>query len=115
MEPGLVEHQPAAVAGPAHQYNPAASLKLSPFWSDTLATWFAMEECHTFHIRHITVKQDRFCILVAALFKESIRLVIIIVKNPPENPYTALKAVLLKSDQLTDFQGVEKLGNSWSR
>ena len=32
-----------------------------------------------------------------------------IIEDPPQNPYTTLKAVLLKSHQLTDFQRVEKL------
>ena len=67
-----------------------------------------MAECQ-FHLRRITDEQDRFCILVAALSKESIRLVTNIIEDPPENPYTTLKAVLLKSHQLTDFQRVEKL------
>ncbi len=98
---------PAAAAAAPH-YNAAANLKLSPFWSDTPATWFAMAECQ-FHLRRITDEQDRFCILVAALSKESIRLVTNIIEDPPENPYTTLKAVLLKSHQLTDFQRVEKL------
>ena len=105
----LAEQNPAVIAEPAaHHYNAAASLKLSPFWSDTPATWFAMAECQ-FHLRCITDEQDRFCILVAALSKESIRLVTNIIEDPPENPYTTLKAVLLKSHQLTDFKRVEKL------
>ena len=109
----MEDQNPAAIAVPAAaaaapHYNAAASLKLSPFWSDTPATWFAMAECQ-FHLRRITDEQDRFCILVAALSKESIRLVTNIIEDPPENPYTTLKAVLLKSHQLTDFQRVEKL------
>ena len=106
----LAEENPAAVIDPvaAPHYNAAAGLKLSPFWSNTPATWFAMAECQ-FHLRCITDEQDRFCILVAALSKESIRLVTNIFEDPPQNPYTTLKVVLLKSHQLTDFQGVEKL------
>ena len=106
----LVDENPAAMAEPAAapHYNAAASLKLSPFWSDTPATWFTMAECQ-FHLRRITDEQDRFCILVAALSKESIRLVTNIIEDPLQNPYTTLKVVLLKSHQLTDFQRVEKL------
>ena len=93
----LADENPAAMAEPAAapHYNAAASLKLSPFWSDTPATWFAMAECQ-FHLRRITDEQDCFCILMAALSKESIRLI----TNIIEDPYTTLKAVLLKSHQL---------------
>ena len=58
-----------------------------------------MAECQ-FHLRRITDEQDRFCILVAALSKESIRMITNIIEDPPQNPYTTLKAVLLKSHQL---------------
>ena len=106
----MEDQNPAAIAehaaAAAPHYNAAASLKLSPFWSDTPATWFAMAECQ-FHLRRITDEQDPFCILVAALSK--IRLVTNIIEDPPQNPYTKLKAVLLKSNQLTDFQRVENL------
>ena len=71
----LAEENLAVIAEPAApHYNAAASLKLSSFWSNTPATWFAMAECQ-FNLCCITDKQDGFCILVAALSKESIRLV----------------------------------------
>ena len=106
----LADDNPAAIGGPAAapHYNAAANLKLSPFWSYTPATRFTMADCQ-FHLCRITNDQDCSCILVVALSKESIRLVTNIIEDPPQNPYTTLKAVLLKSHQLTDFQRVEKL------
>jgi hypothetical protein len=44
----------------------------------------------------------RFDYLISSLPKESVRLVLDLVKTPPEDdPYTALKARLLSSHQLT--------------
>ena len=99
---------PAAAVAANDGPSPACSLRLPTFWSDTPASWFAMAECQ-FHLRRVSDERDKFCVLVAALTKESIRLVTNIVENPPEAPYTELKRVLLSSHQLTDFQRVEKL------
>lgn len=104
---------PAANAGQANNTEPsfsaAASLRLAPFWPDTPAAWFGMAECQ-FHLRRITDERDKFCILVSSLSKDSIRLVSHLVEQPPADlPYTTLKATLLSSHQLTDFQRVELL------
>jgi hypothetical protein len=48
--------------------------------------------------------------VVSSLSKDSLRLVLDLVTSPPENnPYTTLKARLLDSHQLTDYQRIEQL------
>jgi hypothetical protein len=87
----------------------APSITLPPFWINNAAGWFAMAESR-FRVRRVYDEWDRYDNLVSALSQDSIRLVLDIVTNPPEEePYTHLKARLLHSHELTNYQRIEQL------
>ncbi len=84
-------------------------LQLPAFWSDTPASWFALAESR-FCLCNVTEEAMQFDYLVSSLPKESVCLVLDLVEVHSENnPYTALKARLLSSHQLTIFQKIEQL------
>jgi hypothetical protein len=63
-----------------------------------------------FRVRRIYDEWDRYDNLVSSLTADSIRLVLDVVTNPPEDePYTFLKDRLLGTHQLTDNQRIEQL------
>jgi hypothetical protein len=85
------------------------NVKLSPFWPQAPALWFAQAEC-TFAVKHVTGQFDRYCHLVAALPHKSLRMVADLVEQPPAaTAYDDIKNRLVASHQLTDFQKAEKL------
>jgi hypothetical protein len=85
------------------------AVKLSPFWPQAPALWFAQAEC-TFAVKHVTGQFDRYCHVVAALPHESLRMVADLVETPPAaTAYDDIKNRLVASHQLTDFQKAEKL------
>ncbi len=87
----------------------ALNWKLQPFWPDAPVAWFGAAEAQ-FHVRRVNTEADRFCLVAAALDKESLKKVVHLVLAPhPYTPYLALKEALLVSHQLTDFQRVEML------
>jgi len=85
------------------------TVKLPEFWPDNSAAWFALAESR-FRMRDIYDEWSRYDHVVSSLSKDSIRLVLDLVTSPPEDdPYTTLKARLLDSHQLTDYQRIEQL------
>lgn len=85
------------------------SVKLPQFWTDAPVAWFAAAEAQ-FLLRRITSQIDRFCLVAAALDKDTMKKVVHLVTSPhPDTPFTALKEALLASHHLTDFQRVELL------
>jgi hypothetical protein len=85
------------------------NVKLSPFWPQAPALWFAQAEC-TFAVKHVTGQFDRYCHMVAALPHESLRMVADLMELPPAaTAYNDIKNRLVASHQLTDFQKAEKL------
>ena len=103
----FAEDGPAAE--PRRQQQPSPSIVLPPFWTTNVTGWFAMAESR-FRIRRIYDEWDRYDNLVSALTADSIRLVLDVVTNPPEeDPYTHLKERLMGSHQLTDYQRIEQL------
>ncbi len=86
-----------------------SSVKLPPFWPDAPLAWFAAVEAQ-FRLRGVAREVDRFCLVAAALDKDTVRQVVHLVAEPdPVAPYTRLKDALLASHVLTDFQRVELL------
>jgi hypothetical protein len=82
---------------------------LAAFWPQAPALWFAQAEC-TFAVKRVVAQFDRYCHVVAALLRESIRLVADIVEGEPsETPYDDIKQRLVASHQLSDFQKAERL------
>ena len=87
----------------------SSSLRLPPFWAENTEAWFAIAEAR-FRLRNVVDEQVMFDLVVNSLQKESLRPVLDLVTEPPEeHPYTRLKDRLCVSHQLTDFQRVEKL------
>jgi hypothetical protein len=87
----------------------AMTLKVTPFWADAPVAWFASVETQ-FMLKRITSEVDRFCITAGALDKDTTKKVVHLINNPdPVAPFTALKAALLASHHLTDYQKVELL------
>jgi hypothetical protein len=105
-----MEDEGAPQAGPQQQPQQGRQfLQLPAFWPDTPASWFALAESR-FRLRNVTEEATQYDYLVSSLPKESVRLVLDLVEVPPEaNPYTTLKARLLSSHQLTNFQKIEQL------
>jgi hypothetical protein len=87
----------------------ASNCKLPEYWPDAPALWFSRAEC-SFLLRNVTEQREKFCLVVQALPRDSMRLVADLVETPPaELMYNALKERLLHSHQLTDIQMVELL------
>jgi hypothetical protein len=85
------------------------TVKLSPFWPQAPALWFAQAEC-TFAVKHVTGQFDRYFHVVAALPHESLRMVADLVESPSAaTPFDDIKNRLVASHQLMDFQKAEKL------
>ena len=92
---------PAAAAAP-HVHLPA-------FWPHMPDMWFVQAEC-IFASRRVTNSFDKYCLLVGALPHESLRLIMDLARAPPAvDPYEAVKARLMQSHELTEFQRVEKI------
>jgi hypothetical protein len=61
-------------------------------------------------MRRIYDEWDRYDHVLSSLSKDSLRLIMDLITSPPEDePYSELKARLLSSHQLTDYQRIEKL------
>ncbi len=83
--------------------------KLQVFWPEAPEAWFGAAEAQ-FHLQRVTSEADRFCLVTAALDKDTRKKVVHLVSAPdPVVPCSALKEALLQSHQLTDFQRVEML------
>jgi hypothetical protein len=100
------DEQPNPPPPPPAQGN----VKLSPFWPQAPALWFAQAE-YTFAVKHVTGQFDqfdRYCHVVAALPHESLRMVADLVEAPPAvTAYDDIKNRLVASHQLMDFQKAE--------
>ena len=91
------------------QQHNGSSLRLPPFWAENTEAWFAIAETR-FQLKHVGDQMEMFDHVVNALPKESLRTVLDLITDPPEDdPYDPLKDRLCDTHQLTDFQRVEKL------
>jgi hypothetical protein len=87
------------------------AVKLPPFWPHAPVAWFVQAEA-VLHLKRVTDSMDRYCHVLAGLPQESLRMVLDIAENPPEeDPYTAIKDRLMCSHQLSDYQRLDKLYN----
>ena len=86
-----------------------SNFKLAAFWPDAPVAWFGAAEAQ-FRLRRVTSEDERFCHVVAALDKQSLKKIVHLVVSPdPLLAYSKLKEALLACHQLTDFQRVELL------
>lgn len=79
----------------------AVIIKLAPFWSADPALWFAQAEAQ-FATRNITTELAKFRHIIATLAPEVATEVRDLLLAPPENPYTTLKAALIKRVGVSD-------------
>ena len=85
-----------------------ANMKLPAFWADALVAWFVTVDAQ-FQLRQITSQSEQFFHVTAAVYKSSLKKVILLVTVPyPVQQYNILKEALLAS-HMTDFQRVELL------
>ena len=83
--------------------NGALTWKLQLFWQDAQVAWFGAAEAQ-FHLRGVHSEADKFCLVAAALDKDSLKKVVHLVSAPhPETPYQVLKEALLALHQPTNF------------
>ena len=88
----------------------ALSLKLPEFWESSASAWFAQTEAQ-FALREITADTTKYYYVVSALGSSTATRVVSLLKHPPaENKYTALKAHLLKTFELSDAIFSARLG-----
>jgi hypothetical protein len=90
--------------------NAAANLRLPPFWSDAPRSWFTMAEAQ-FRLRNMVDDNNKYLSVVAALPCEAFHMVAHIVEREeqPEDSFQQLKAALVGSHMLSDYQRVEQL------
>jgi hypothetical protein len=107
----MVEHNNAAAATAASLSPGLSSVRLPPFWPNSLAAWFRTVEAQ-FIVRAITDTVDRYYVVMAALSEQQSELVSnILEEEPSAESYQLLKAALLSSHTLTPYQMVDKLVN----
>jgi hypothetical protein len=71
--------------------NRGSSLRLTQFWAENKEAWFAIAETR-FRIKRVDDQQEMFDHVVNALPKESLRTVLDLITDPPEDdPYQQLK------------------------
>jgi hypothetical protein len=94
----------------AAERNAAANLRLPPFWSDTPRSWFTMAEAQ-FRLRNVVDDNDKYLSVVTALPREAFHMVAHIVEREEQqdDAFQQLKAALVTSHVLSDYQRVEQL------
>ncbi|KAJ8399523.1 hypothetical protein AAFF_G00409340 [Aldrovandia affinis] len=96
----------------------AVAIKLPEFWESSAAAWFSTVEAQ-FEIRKITDDKTQYYYVVAALGSSvASRLVGLLTDPPEENKYATLKALLLKTFELSTAEregrlfAIQGLGDS---
>jgi hypothetical protein len=86
-----------------------ANLRLSEFWRDAPQAWFRATEAQ-FRLRNITDDEIKYSLLLTALPRDAFRVVAhLFVDDPPADAYVQLKAALIASHVLSNYQRVEML------
>ena len=94
----------------------AATLKLPTLWTDDLETWFIQAEAQ-FSIRKITTELKKYHHVLSVLSADTAAKVKDIIRDPPQDPYTALKSALLHKYEPTEYEraaaimGITSLGD----
>lgn len=87
----------------------AVTLKLPEFWESSASAWFAQTEAQ-FALREITADTTKFYYVVSALGNSTASRVVSLLSHPPATEkYTALKAHLLKTFELSDAERANRL------
>jgi hypothetical protein len=87
-----------------------ANLRLPSFWCDAPRSWFTMAEAQ-FRLRNINGDNDKYLCLIAALPRDAFRMVAHIVEqeDQADDAYEQLKAALVSSHTMSDYQRIELL------
>jgi hypothetical protein len=100
---------PPQPAGAVHPAPAATTLTLQPFWTSNPEAWFALAEGQ-FYLRHITDPAAQFYIAASAVPETFFSSMTDLLRRPPPpDAYEVLKARLLASHTLTEYQRMEML------
>ncbi|XP_023332922.1 uncharacterized protein LOC111704805 [Eurytemora carolleeae] len=87
----------------------AVALKLPPFWPESAEVWFAQAEAQ-FNIKGISSSTTKFYHCVASMSQEVASQMLDLILTPPASePYEVLKALLVKTYGLNDYQRFKSL------
>mgnify|MGYP000876348990 CR=1 FL=1 len=84
------------------------SIKLPTFWTDSPEVWFLQAEAQ-FAIKRVTASLTKFHHCVAALPQDVATRLIDLIRSPPADPYSTLRARLVHMYTLSDFQRYQAL------
>jgi hypothetical protein len=101
------EDIPAIAGGNSHSVN----LRLTEFWCDAPHAWFKATEA-LFRLRGITDDAVKYSLLLTALPRDAFRAISHLIGDGDEvedNAYATLKAALISSHVLSNYQRVEML------
>jgi hypothetical protein len=81
-----------------------ANLHLSEFWRNAPQAWFLATEAQ-FRLRNITDDEIKYSLLLTALLRDAFCVVAhLVVDDPPADAYVQLKAALIASHVLSNYQ-----------
>ena len=87
----------------------AVALKLPPFWPESAEVWFAQAEAQ-FNIKGISSSTTKFYHCVASMSQEVASQMLDLIRAPPASEtYKVLKAQLVKTYGLNDYQRFKSL------
>jgi hypothetical protein len=86
-----------------------AAVRLPPFWQASPANWFLQAEAQ-FAIREITQPVDKYYLVMSALSELQVDMVSSVLRpEPDQESYGRLKAALVASHTMMEYQKVDKL------
>ena len=107
--PGLIQLSMATSESDDLPRVGAVALKLPPFWPESAEVWFAQAEAQ-FNIKGINSSTTKFYHCVASMSQEVASQLLDLIRTPPASePYEILKARLVKTYALNDYQRFESL------
>jgi len=98
-----MEQQPPAAAAAAYK-----NVKLSEYWPDAPAAWFAAAELK-FRVANITEEREKFAHVAGALPNRLFQGMMDLLDDEPENAYTVLKGRMVLAHELTAVQKAAKV------
>ena len=105
--------EPAAIPLPddeaPFQQQPSRDVKLPAFWPSRPRAWFTFIESR-FRLRHVHDEQVQFDHVLSALPEDMVGQILDLVEEAPaDTPYTFLKARILETHQLSDYEKFDML------
>ena len=98
-------------ADPSRPQTGPVNIKLPNFWQESPVAWFKQVEC-VFRTRGVTDSMDKYCHVVAVLPTDTVRLIMDLVEETPdERPYEAVKDRLVSHLRLSEYERLDRLCN----